>query len=41
MAAWWIYPGLIEALKDGQLGYLGLDVYEEEAQLFGPLDLPL
>lgn len=27
-------PALIEALKDGQLGYLGLDVYEEEAQLF-------
>ena len=27
-------PALIEALKSGQLGYLGLDVYEEEAQLF-------
>ena len=27
-------PALIEALKTGQLGYLGLDVYEEEAQLF-------
>ncbi|MDR9752353.1 2-hydroxyacid dehydrogenase [Pseudomonas sp. SZMC_28357] len=25
---------LIDALKSGQLGYLGLDVYEEEAQLF-------
>ncbi len=25
---------MIEALKSGQLGYLGLDVYEEEAQLF-------
>jgi hypothetical protein len=30
-------------LKDGQLGYLGLDVYEEEAQLFfeDRSDLPL
>src|SRR5690606_18132709 len=27
-------PALIDALKSGQLGYLGLDVYEEEAQLF-------
>lgn len=27
-------PALIGALKDGQLGYLGLDVYEEEAELF-------
>ncbi|MDR0281601.1 MAG: 2-hydroxyacid dehydrogenase [Paucimonas sp.] len=27
-------PALIEALKSGQLGYLGLDVYEEEAQIF-------
>jgi D-lactate dehydrogenase len=27
-------PALIDALKNGQLGYLGLDVYEEEAQLF-------
>ena len=27
-------PALIDALKDGQLGYLGLDVYEEEAALF-------
>lgn len=36
-------PALIEALKDGQLGYLGLDVYEEEAQLFfeDRSDLPL
>lgn len=25
---------LIEALKSGQLGYLGLDVYEEEADIF-------
>jgi len=24
----------IEALKDGRIGYLGLDVYEEEADLF-------
>lgn len=36
-------PALIDALKDGQLGYLGLDVYEEEAQLFfeDRSDLPL
>ncbi len=36
-------PALIEALKNGQLGYLGLDVYEEEAQLFfeDRSDLPL
>ena len=36
-------PALIEALKVGQLGYLGLDVYEEEAQLFfeDRSDLPL
>lgn len=27
-------PALSEALKSGHLGYLGLDVYEEEAQLF-------
>lgn len=27
-------PALIGALKSGQLGYLGLDVYEEEAALF-------
>jgi D-lactate dehydrogenase len=27
-------PALIGALKSGQLGYLGLDVYEEEADLF-------
>lgn len=27
-------PALIEALKNGQLGYLGLDVYEEEADIF-------
>ncbi|WP_447751533.1 2-hydroxyacid dehydrogenase [Pseudomonas nicosulfuronedens] len=27
-------PALIEALKSGQLGYLGLDVYEEEAEIF-------
>ena len=27
-------PALIGALKNGQLGYLGLDVYEEEADLF-------
>lgn len=34
---------LIGALKSGQLGYLGLDVYEEEAQLFfaDRSDLPL
>lgn len=36
-------PALIDALKEGQLGYLGLDVYEEEAQLFfeDRSDLPL
>jgi D-lactate dehydrogenase len=36
-------PALIDALKDGRLGYLGLDVYEEEAQLFfeDRSDLPL
>ncbi|MFZ3186141.1 MAG: hydroxyacid dehydrogenase [Pseudomonadales bacterium RIFCSPLOWO2_12_59_9] len=36
-------PALIEALKNGQLGYLGLDVYEEEAALFfeDQSDLPL
>ena len=36
-------PALIEALKSGQLGYLGLDVYEEEANLFFQerSDLPL
>jgi len=36
-------PALIAALKSGQLGYLGLDVYEEEAQLFfeDRSDLPL
>jgi D-lactate dehydrogenase len=36
-------PALIDALKDGQLGFLGLDVYEEEAQLFfeDRSDLPL
>lgn len=27
-------PALIEVLKNGHLGYLGLDVYEEEAGLF-------
>ena len=27
-------PAVIDALKSGQLGYLGLDVYEEEADLF-------
>ena len=27
-------PSTIEALKSGQLGYLGLDVYEEEGDLF-------
>ena len=27
-------PAVIEALKSGQLGHLGLDVYEEEADLF-------
>ncbi|MNZ43626.1 D-lactate dehydrogenase [compost metagenome] len=36
-------PALIEALKSGQLGYLGLDVYEEEADIFfaDRSDLPL
>ena len=36
-------PALIDALKEGQLGYLGLDVYEEEAALFfeDQSDLPL
>lgn len=36
-------PALIDALKSGRLGYLGLDVYEEEAQLFfeDRSDLPL
>ncbi|HEY8330259.1 MAG TPA: 2-hydroxyacid dehydrogenase [Pseudomonas sp.] len=36
-------PALIDALKSGQLGYLGLDVYEEEADLFfeDRSDLPL
>lgn len=36
-------PALIGALKSGQLGYLGLDVYEEEAKLFFEdcSDLPL
>jgi len=27
-------PAVVNALKSGQLGYLGLDVYEEEANLF-------
>jgi D-lactate dehydrogenase len=27
-------PAVIEALKDGRIGYLGLDVYEEEEELF-------
>ncbi|MBV9489749.1 MAG: 2-hydroxyacid dehydrogenase [Verrucomicrobia bacterium] len=27
-------PAVIEALKTGQIGYLGLDVYEEETRLF-------
>jgi D-lactate dehydrogenase len=27
-------PAVIESLKSGQIGYLGLDVYEEEAELF-------
>lgn len=27
-------PAVVNALKSGQLGYLGLDVYEEEADLF-------
>ncbi|MBG0838969.1 2-hydroxyacid dehydrogenase [Ectopseudomonas toyotomiensis] len=36
-------PALIKALKSGQLGYLGLDVYEEESELFfeDHSDLPL
>ena len=36
-------PALIAALKSGQLGYLGMDVYEEEANLFfeDRSDLPL
>ncbi|MBB2497275.1 2-hydroxyacid dehydrogenase [Aquipseudomonas ullengensis] len=36
-------PALVEALKSGQLGYLGLDVYEEEAEIFfeDRSDLPL
>lgn len=36
-------PALISALKSGQLGYLGIDVYEEEAELFfeDRSDLPL
>ena len=36
-------PALIGALKSGQLGYLGIDVYEEEAALFfeDRSDLPL
>ncbi|MDA7086079.1 2-hydroxyacid dehydrogenase [Pseudomonas sp. SA3-5] len=36
-------PALIGALKSGRLGYLGLDVYEEEAELFFEdcSDLPL
>jgi len=36
-------PALIDALKTGRLGYLGLDVYEEEARLFfeDRSDLPL
>ncbi|WP_248919030.1 2-hydroxyacid dehydrogenase [Pseudomonas entomophila] len=36
-------PALVDALKSGQLGHLGLDVYEEEAQLFfeDRSDLPL
>jgi D-lactate dehydrogenase len=27
-------PSIIEALKSGKIGYLGLDVYEEEEQIF-------
>jgi D-lactate dehydrogenase len=27
-------PAVIDALKDGRIGYLGLDVYEEEEELF-------
>jgi len=27
-------PALIAGLKEGRIGYLGLDVYEEEEQLF-------
>ncbi|WP_426140727.1 2-hydroxyacid dehydrogenase [Pseudomonas sp. DWP3-1-2] len=36
-------PALLDSLKSGQLGYLGLDVYEEEALLFfeDRSDLPL
>lgn len=36
-------PALLDALKSGQLGYLGLDVYEEEAKVFfeDRSDLPL
>lgn len=36
-------PALIKALKSSQLGYLGLDVYEEESELFfkDHSDLPL
>lgn len=36
-------PALIKALKSGQLGYLSLDVYEEESELFfeDHSDLPL
>ena len=34
-------PAVIAALKDGRLGHLGLDVYEEEADLFfEDLELP-
>src|SRR5690606_41759312 len=36
-------PALLDARNAGQLGYLGLDVYEQEANLFfeDPSDLPL
>jgi len=27
-------PAVVEALKSGHLGYLGIDVYEEEEELF-------
>ena len=27
-------PAVIEAVKTGKIGYLGLDVYEEETELF-------